>query len=164
MANIFDKVKDLLKVDSDDERDYDDYYDDEIYDDMDDYEDQPVAKSSPSYSTQQTPQYSNNISNFQRGSVHSSERVKIIIHEPIVFEDAPKVVDDILSNHVAVLNLEMLENKEKRQIFDFISGAIYALDGKIQKVTADIFVIAPKNIEIDGKIKDQIQAKGFYNI
>ena len=52
----------------------------------------------------------------------------------------------------------------KNKIFDFVSGGIYALDGKMQKVTKDIFVLAPNGIDIDGKIKDQIQSKGFYQL
>ena len=38
----------------------------------------------------------------------------------------------------------------KRQIFDFVNGSLYALDGKIQKVNKDIFLSSPSNIEIEG--------------
>ncbi|MDU2640292.1 MAG: cell division protein SepF, partial [Finegoldia magna] len=87
------------------------------------------------------------------------------IHEPISFDDAPKVIDVILKNEVAVLNIEMLEKDVKQRIFDFVSGAIYSLDGKMQKVTKDIFVLVPKGVEIDGKIKDQItKNNGFFQL
>ena len=37
-----------------------------------------------------------------------------------------------------------------RRIVDFLSGAVYALDGDIQKVSNGIFVIAPNNVGILG--------------
>ena len=66
----------------------------------------------------------------------------ISIREPITFDDGTQVLDDVLKGKVVVLNLEMLEVDKKRQIFDFVSGGIYSLSGKIQKVTKDIFILA----------------------
>jgi len=91
-------------------------------------------------------------------------RFLISIREPITFDDGTQVLDDVLKGKVVVLNLEMLEVDKKRQIFDFVSGGIYSLSGKIQKVTKDIFILAPKGIDIDGKVKDQIENNGFYQI
>ena len=89
-------------------------------------------------------------------------RVKINIHEPICFDDAPKVIDVILKNEVAVLNIEMLEKDVKQRIFDFVSGAVYALKGNMKKVTKGIFVITPNGVEIDSFVADQI-SEGNYN-
>jgi cell division inhibitor SepF len=60
-----------------------------------------------------------------------------------------------------VVNFEQLELNIKRQIFDFINGGIYAVEGKIQKVTKDIFILAPSNIEIDG-LKDELKSRGIF--
>lgn len=92
-----------------------------------------------------------------------SNKFRISIQEPISYdEDGPKIVDDILDKKVVVLNLEMLEMDKKRQILDFVSGAIYALEGKVEKVSKAIFVICPKGVEIDNYIEDQI-SKGNFN-
>jgi cell division inhibitor SepF len=92
----------------------------------------------------------------------ASNRFRISIQEPVNYDDdAPKVVDDILNKKVVVLNLEMIEIDKKRQIFDFVSGAVYALNGKIEKVTKGIFVICPKGIEIDNSVTDQISMGNF---
>lgn len=94
---------------------------------------------------------------------NSSSRFRISIQEPISYdEDGPKIVDDILDKKVVVLNLEMLEVDKKRQILDFVSGAVYALDGKVEKVSKGIFVICPKGIDIDNYVEDQIST-GNYN-
>lgn len=93
----------------------------------------------------------------------SSNKFRIAIQEPLSYdEDGPKIVDDILDKKVVVLNLEMLEVDKKRQILDFVSGAVYALDGKVEKVSKGIFVICPKGIDIDNYVEDQISS-GNYN-
>lgn len=161
----FDKFKSLLGLEDeyDDEYYEEDYLEDDYYDNSQDFK-EPDFKDEyvePSVSTQNRFK-KNNVVPFNDN--YSSDRVKILIHEPISYEDAPPVLDDILSKNVVVLNLEMLDIDLKRKAFDFVSGGIYALDGKIQKVSKDIFVIAPKELEIDGKLKDQIASKGFYQL
>lgn len=102
----------------------------------------------------------NNTSSFGQSS---SNKFRIAIQEPLSYdEDGPKIVDDILDKKVVVLNLEMLEVDVKRQILDFVSGAVYALNGKVEKVSKGIFVICPKGIDIDNYVEDQISS-GNYN-
>lgn len=167
MAGFLDKFKELIRIDDDyDDEYYDDYHDDHHDDYYDDYYDDTLDHKEQDNSIENYQSFStSNISSFdQIKKGQYGDKVKIKIHEPLNYNDAPKVLDDILHEKVAILNLEMLEIDKKKQIFDFVSGGIYALDAKMQKVTKDIFVIAPKGIEIDGKIKDQIQNKGFYQL
>lgn len=161
----FDKFKSLLGM----EDEYDDEYYDEDYLNRDYYDNKEDLEEN----REQVRDYSDSkvgSNNYKNSNVvkinddFSSDRVKILIHEPINYEDAPPVLDDIIDKNVVVLNLEMLDMDIKKKAFDFISGGIYAIDGKIQKVSKDIFVIAPKELEIDGKLKDQIANKGFYQL
>ncbi len=170
MADFLNKFKNLIGFGEDFDEEYDDdYYNDDYYDNNhyeETHKETSETKSEPkkeeSYNTYDRFK-KNNVVNIKDSGV-TADRVKIVIHEPIMFDDAPLVLNDILGKNVVVLNLEMLEMDNKRQIFDFVSGGIYAINGKIQKVTKDIFIIAPKGVEIDGKIKDQIQSKGFYQL
>lgn len=104
-----------------------------------------------------------NIVNMTDKNFQATGSVRISIQEPLDYEtDAPKVIDDILNKKVVVLNLEMVEADMRRQIFDFVSGAIYALNGTVEKVTKGIFVISPNGVEIDPAVTDQI-SEGNYN-
>ena len=85
----------------------------------------------------------------------------IAVHEPLSYEESPKIVDDLRASKSIVLNFEQLDLDVKRQIFDFVSGALYAVDGKIQKVNKDIFILAPKNVEIDG-LKEELKNTGMF--
>ncbi|MGI5949331.1 cell division protein SepF [Peptoniphilus sp.] len=85
----------------------------------------------------------------------------ITVHEPLSYDESPLIVDDLRDYKAVVLNFEQLDLEVKRQIFDFVSGALYALDGKMQKVNKDIFILAPYNVEIDG-LKEQLKNNGMF--
>jgi len=95
-------------------------------------------------------------------NIHTNSNIKLVVYEPQKYEEAPKIVDDLKTRKLIVMNLESLEVEDKKQIFDFINGAIYALDGNIQKVSKDIFVVAPSNVEIDGKLKEELKSKVLF--
>ncbi len=85
----------------------------------------------------------------------------ITVHEPLSYDESPYIVDDLKERKAVVLNFEQLDLDVKREIFDFVNGALYAIEGKIQKVNKDIFILAPANIEIDG-LKEELQNSGMF--
>lgn len=95
-------------------------------------------------------------------NIHTAGNMKVAVHEPLNYEDAPKIIDDLKMRKTVVVNLEQLESGIKKQIFDFISGGLYSLEGSIQKVSKDIFVLAPNNVEIDGNIRNELNNKGIF--
>lgn len=94
----------------------------------------------------------------------SNSKMFVSIKEPLTYEDAKLVLDDIMEGKSVILNLEMLEQDKKTQIFYFVSGGLYSLKGTIQNVTKDIFVLAPQGVEIDGAIKSEISKTNLYQI
>lgn len=94
-------------------------------------------------------------------NIHTNNNMKIVIHEPLNYEEAPEIVENLKSRKTVIVNFEKLDDNLKRQIFDFVNGAIYAMEGKIQKVSKDIFLLAPKHVEIDG-LKDELKTKGIF--
>lgn len=95
-------------------------------------------------------------------NIHTNSNMKIVVHEPLTYDDAPKIIDDLKSRKTVIVNLEETDNLIKKQIFDFISGGIYAIEGNIQKVTKDIFIFAPNNVEING-LKDELTNRGIFS-
>ena len=76
------------------------------------------------------------------------KQFKLVVTEPKSFDECPKLVDNLKSKKPVIINLEKLENETARKIFDFLSGATYALDGNVQKVANNIFVFAPENVDV----------------
>jgi cell division inhibitor SepF len=86
---------------------------------------------------------------------------KLILIEPRSFEECPKLVDSLKSKKPVIINLERLDVEVAKKIFDFLSGATYALDGRVQKVANNIFIFAPANVDIAGGIQEDDPALDF---
>ena len=95
--------------------------------------------------------------NMQKGTTVNTHPFKMVVLEPKGFEEAPKLVDNLKSRKPVIVNLERLESDTARKIFDFLSGATYALNGNVQKVANNIFVFAPENVDINSSVDH----KGF---
>ena len=80
--------------------------------------------------------------------------MKLIVNEPATFEDCSKIADNLKNRKPVIINLEKLETETAKRIFDFVSGATYALDGSVQKVANNIFVFAPDNVDISSNIEE----------
>ncbi len=81
-------------------------------------------------------------------SVANTSAFRLVLIEPKSFEECPKLVDCLKGRRPVIINLEKLETEVARKIFDFMSGATYALAGNVQKVANNIFIFAPENVDI----------------
>lgn len=91
----------------------------------------------------------------RRFSVTGTSAFKLVLIEPKTFEECPKLVDSLKGRRPVIINLEKLETEVARKIFDFLSGATYALNGNVQKVANNIFIFAPENVDIAGGQPDE---------
>jgi len=144
MSNFMDKIKYFIGVQ--------DLEDEERYEEYDEYEEDYEAQLPT-----KMKKFNNKVVN-----IHTNSNMKIVVHEPLSYDEAPKIIDDLKGRKAVIVNLEQLDNGVKRQIFDFINGGLYAMEGNIQKVTKDIFIFAPNNVEIDG-LKDELKNKGIFS-
>ena len=77
-----------------------------------------------------------------------TSRFKIVVIEPKAFDDCPKLVDSLKAKKPVIINLERIDQDTARKIFDFLSGATYALGGNVQKIAQNIFVFLPENVDV----------------
>lgn len=93
---------------------------------------------------------------------HTNSNVKLVVYVPDKYDEVTRLVGDLKTRRVIVLNLEYTPRDIKKQIFDFVNGAVFALDGNIQKISKDIFIVAPSNVEIDANLKEELRSKGVF--
>lgn len=92
-------------------------------------------------------------------SLHAQKQMKVVVIEPLVFEDALDVAEALKNRRAVIVNLENADVELARRILDFTSGIAYAVDGGMQKVGSGIFLFTPNNVDIspdskfDGKDK-----------
>lgn len=82
------------------------------------------------------------------------EMVKVVRAQE--FEEVRAMIDLLKENKIVVVNLEGLNVDVAQRIIDCISGASYALDGKLEGVNDNIFILAPKDVEITGDLKNRL--------
>lgn len=63
-------------------------------------------------------------------------------------KDVKLIVDNLKSGEASIVNLQNLKNVEQTRILDFLSGAVYAVNGKINKLQDGLFVVLPLNVNI----------------
>jgi len=82
----------------------------------------------------------------------NTSQFKMVVIEPKSFDECPKLVDNLKAKKPVIINLEKIESDNARKIFDFLSGATYALNGNVQKVANNIFIFAPENVDVAANI------------
>ena len=75
-------------------------------------------------------------------------QVKMKICKPTSFEQSEEICRELKEKKSIIVNLEYVNKDVARRIVDFISGAVHALDGHIEKISNSIFLVAPFNYEI----------------
>jgi len=97
-------------------------------------------------------------------SINKKKKYKVLFYNPDTFEIAKSITDNLKNNNVVIVNLENNKKELSQRILDFLSGAIYALNGHTQKIGKEVFIFTPNNIKIDGKeIKNDLKNKYFSN-
>ncbi len=81
-------------------------------------------------------------------SNYATAAFKLVVIEPKSFDECPKLVDSLKGRRPVIINLENIETETAKKIFDFLSGATYALNGGVQKIASNIFIFAPESVDI----------------
>lgn len=88
------------------------------------------------------------------------QQVRMVISQPTTFEQSEEICNYLKDRKSVIVNLEYVNKDVARRIVDFISGAVHALDGHIQKISNSIFLIAPINYEIANEMaREEIKNK-----
>ncbi|MEO1815583.1 MAG: cell division protein SepF [Acetobacterium sp.] len=132
-----DKIIKVFGMEVDNEDGYDEIYEEDVYDD--DIEDTKSAFSAPK-TKKTTPS--------RRSELSLDDGPEVLVLEPEVFKDAPSICNKIRNNKTVVLNLKNTDYENGRKIFDFLSGALFALDGSINKIADNVFILAPKAVAV----------------
>lgn len=131
---------------------YDDEYDDVQYG-QDSYSDINMTSSAPNYSYYQQQQYNT--------SVHQPDQPEQYVHTPkqaIVSEIAmvrPENMESVrdaashlIKNRAVVLSLKNTESSLARRWLDYLGGATYAVDGKINRIAPYTYLLTPKGVDL----------------
>ena len=89
-------------------------------------------------------------------AVSEDGTAKMILLEPRAYSEAQQIADHLKKRNTVVVNLKRVTADQAKRIMDFLSGTIYALKGNIQKIGSGIFLCTPNNINVQGKITEEV--------
>lgn len=134
---FMDKVKDFVAPIDDDE--YDEYEEEEV-------QPAPVAQPEPEPQNRyERPRSRANASNL-------NSNTKMVLFEPRSFGEAEEVGQRLKEGRAVVVNLHKLDRDYAQRTIDFLTGVVFALDGKIQKVGQNVILCSPAQIGVQGSI------------
>ncbi len=92
----------------------------------------------------------------------TSKSSKMILIEPRSYDEAQEIADHLRSRRGVIVNLQRVRQDQAMRIVDFLSGTVYALNGGISKIGANIFLCTPESIEIQGTISEILDGDTDY--
>lgn len=102
-----------------------------------------------------------------RGKVVSlsnpNKATRLVVYEPRSFDDVQSIVNQLKNKRPVILNLEETDKAIARRITDFVGGAVYALDGGVQKVSASIMLFTPLNVEVSFPLRSETERNPYLN-
>ena len=78
---------------------------------------------------------------------------KVVITQPEAYEDVEEIGEYLKQRRSVIVNLESINKEDGKRILDFLSGASFALEGNIQKVSNLIYLITPVSVEIQNDVE-----------
>ena len=111
------------------------------------YDEKPEEKK-PSNSSH-SPKKPATETQFADNTIKSDEsNPQVVLVEPARRGEAREICDELRQGKTVVINVEKLERDDVLRLHDFITGVIYALDGKYQEINENVLVVAPYNVDI----------------
>lgn len=171
MGKIMNRFLDFMHLNDYDEDDYDDYDDSDYEEEMP----KPVKKKpaskkeAASKEEEEEPAAEDAKSRLKpvKGKVipmRTNKRPEVCAIRPSTVEDGREICDTLLSGRSVILNLEGLQVSIAQRIIDFASGACYAINGNLQKVSSHIFIITPESVDTSGDFMDLLGNTGSFDV
>jgi cell division inhibitor SepF len=152
MRSVLKKVRDmLLGTDFDEEDAYDEYIEEEVEEEEpSEYVKRDRSKDVARLdSARFRTKTDSKIVSFKTGA-----QLSVMITYPKEIGEAPSVCDYVKEGSICVVNLEGVDKPVAQRIADFLGGAAYSINGEIERINNNIFIIAPANVHINGDVSD----------
>lgn len=89
-------------------------------------------------------------------------RTRLMLITPEEFDEAAEIADNLKDRRAVLMNVEKTDNETARRLIDFLSGVVYALGGKIMRISAQAYVLTPTNVDIVGDGMADLESAGLY--
>jgi cell division inhibitor SepF len=85
----------------------------------------------------------------------------VSIFHPRRFDEVTEIADNLRGARHVVVNLVGADRSLSQRIVDFLSGVVYTVDGKMQRLGESIYLFVPANVPITAHDNDLAPAAGY---
>lgn len=89
------------------------------------------------------------------------QRTKPLSIVPENFGDAKTIADEFQRSVPVIMNLQGLDRELARRLIDFASGVCYSLNGSMEKIASQVFLLTPKSVEVSDEDMRRIEERGY---
>ena len=107
-----------------------------------------AAAAAPAAPVASTPSFGGQVLNMNSG------KQEVVLFHAKTFDDAAKAADELCKRKAVILNMENVDKALTRRVVDFLSGAVYALDGRVKKVAQSTYLFCPHNMDVVGDLEN----------
>lgn len=97
-------------------------------------------------------------------NVAASEMNEILTVHPRQYRDAQVIAESFREGIPVIINLSQMSDADARRLIDFASGLSQGLYGKIERVTAKVFLLSPSHVVVSGDnaVEDSSEEASFF--
>ncbi|AGK97725.1 cell division protein SepF [Clostridium pasteurianum] len=148
MAKMFNKIMGIIGLDDGSiEEEFDDQEDMKLPRETDEELDEPILSSKKS----------NKVVN-----IHTASSVRVVISRPKDYDEATAICDELKNRRIIVVNVSDLEPKTAQRLLDFMGGASYVLNGELQEVEKNVYILSPSNVEVSNELQTELSGKSMF--
>jgi cell division inhibitor SepF len=81
---------------------------------------------------------------------------------PRTYNEARTIGEAFRKNTPVIMNLSEMDDADAKRLVDFAAGLTFGLRGRIERVTAKVFLLSPHNVTVTAQDKARIE-NGFFN-
>ncbi|WP_375475107.1 cell division protein SepF [uncultured Jatrophihabitans sp.] len=81
---------------------------------------------------------------------------------PRTYNEARTIGEQFRKNTPVIMNLSDMDDADAKRLVDFAAGLTFGLHGRIERVTAKVFLLSPHNVSVTAQDKARIE-NGFFN-
>jgi|UniRef100_UPI0040493AF6 cell division inhibitor SepF len=104
--------------------------------------------------------YSSSVAS-QPALIDDAASYNIITLQPRSYSEARKVGEYYREGNPVIINLDDMEEGERKRLVDFASGLVFGLHGRIERISLKVFLLSPANVSVSNEEKTAAQATFF---
>ena len=88
---------------------------------------------------------------------------RITTLHPRTYNEAVTIGEHFRSGTPVIMNLSEMADSDAKRLVDFAAGLTFGLHGRVERVTAKVFLLSPQNVTVTAQDKARIAENGFFN-